>query len=336
MPGVVPKVTVGLDTSLLVVPIGATPHRQRMVVRASSLSSEPVSGTLRLRVPTGWTVSPAEAPFTLKTRGSRRPLPSRSPRPRIGKPGSFDIDAEARVAGDTFSRDVQVISYPHIQTHRLYWPARARAQVVDLKVAAVRVGYVMGSGDQVPEALRRMGVDVTMIGPEALGTSDLSQFDTIVVGIRASETRPDFVANNGRLLQYVERGGTLIVQYQQGDYVERNLQPYPAAAERNSRVTDETAPVRILAPGHPVFTFPNRITTDDFSGWVQERNLYAWSSFDAQRYTPLLETADPASRHSEVVSCMPSSGKADTCTRHMPGSGSCLRACLGPTDSSPI
>ena len=151
----------------------------------------------------------------------------------------------------------------------------------------------MGGGDEVPEAIRRMGIDVTMIDPDMLATDDLSRFDTIVVGVRASETRPDFVANNSRLLQYVERGGTLIVQYQQGDYVDRNLQPYPAEAMTNSRVTDETAPVRILAPGHPVFTFPNRITTDDFSGWVQERNLYAWNSFDTQRYTPLLESADP-------------------------------------------
>lgn len=229
----------------------------------------------------------------LQTKGEQTSAAFTVTAPANRRSGGVDIDAEARVAGETFTRDVQLISYPHIQAHRLYWPARARAQLVSLEVASVKLGYVMGSGDQVPDAIRRMGVDVTMIGPDALATGDLSQFDTIVVGIRASETRPDFVANNGRLLRYVERGGTLIVQYQQRDYVERNLQPYPAAAESNSRVTDETAPVRILAPGHPVFTFPNRITTDDFSGWVQERNLYAWNSFDTQRYTPLLESADP-------------------------------------------
>ena len=293
VPAVVPKVTVGLDASLLIVPLGAAPHRQRIVARASSSSSAPVSGTLRLRVPTGWTVSPLEAPFMLQTKGEQTSAAFTVTAPANRRSGGVDIDAEARVAGETFTRDVQLISYPHIQAHRLYWPARARAQLVSLEVASVKLGYVMGSGDQVPDAIRRMGVDVTMIGPDALATGDLSQFDTIVVGIRASETRPDFVANNGRLLRYVERGGTLIVQYQQRDYVERNLQPYPAAAESNSRVTDETAPVRILAPGHPVFTFPNRITTDDFSGWVQERNLYAWNSFDTQRYTPLLESADP-------------------------------------------
>jgi NPCBM-associated, NEW3 domain of alpha-galactosidase len=293
IPSVVPAISVGLDTSLLIVPVGATPHRQRVVARVSSASSEAVSGALRLRAPTGWTVSPAEAPFTLKAKGDQTSAAFTVTAPANRKPGSFTVDAEARVGSSMFSRDVQLISYPHIQTHRLYWPARATAQVVNLKVVPVRLGYLMGGGDEVPEAIRRMGIDVTMIDPDMLATDDLSRFDTIVVGVRASETRPDFVANNGRLLQYVERGGTLIVQYQQGDYVDRNLQPYPAEAMTNQRITDETAPVRILAPGHPVFTFPNRITTDDFSGWVQERNLYAWNSFDTQRYTPLLESADP-------------------------------------------
>jgi hypothetical protein len=108
--------------------------------------------------------------------------------------------------------------------------------------------------------------------------------------VRASESRPAFVAANARLLQYVREGGTLIVQYQQGDYTGRGLAPFPAGG--NARVTDETAPVRILEPQHPVFTTPNRITAGDWDGWVHERNLYAWGTFDG-RYTPLLETADP-------------------------------------------
>ena len=130
---------------------------------------------------------------------------------------------------------MQTIAYPHIQTHRLYWPATATAQVVDLKVAPVRVGYIMGSGDQVPDALRRMGVDVTLIDDETLATGDLSRFDTIVVGIRASEARPEFVANNGRLLQYMERGGTLIVQYQQTDYVDARPAAVSGAGRRATR-----------------------------------------------------------------------------------------------------
>jgi LmbE family N-acetylglucosaminyl deacetylase len=289
---VVPLVAVGLDSRLLIVPLGSTSNEQRVIVRASSFSSQPVTGTLQLRLPQGWTSTPAGAPFTLKANGDKTSASFVVTAPARRTVGAYEVTAEASVSGSTFSRDVQVVSYPHIQTHRLYWPATATAQVIDLNVAPARVGYVMGSGDQVPDALRRIGMDVTLITDEMLTTADLSQFDTIVVGIRASEARPEFVANNGRLLQYVERGGTMIVQYQQGDYAMRALPPYPASAQGNERVTDETAPVKILAPDHPVFTFPNRITAADFSGWVQERNLYSWASMDP-RYTPLLETADP-------------------------------------------
>jgi LmbE family N-acetylglucosaminyl deacetylase len=286
---VTPPVTVGLDSRLLIVPVGTTPVEQRMVVQATSFLPRPVDGILRLKLPAGWTAAPAQAPFSLKTAGDQTSTPFVVHAPAGRKSGSFDIVAEAVVDGQAYARDVQVIAYPHIQTHRIYSNATATAQVFDLKVAPVKVGYVMGTGDEVPAALRRMGVDVRMIDRNLLATGDLSAFDTIVIGIRASQARPDFVANNGRLLQYVERGGTLIVQYQQNDYVQRNLPPFPA--QEASRVTDENAPVEILAPKHPVFNFPNRITKADFDGWVQDRNLYAFTTFD-KRYIPLLATAD--------------------------------------------
>jgi LmbE family N-acetylglucosaminyl deacetylase len=287
---VVPAVTVGLDSRLLIVPTGGTPHEQRVVVRVTNNLASALSGTMRLILPDGWASTPSDAPFTASARGDKMSAPFVVTAPAGRKAGAFEVRAVAHVNGKDFTEDLQEIAYPHIQTHRLYWPARAAAQVFDLKVAPVRVGYVMGSGDQVPDMLRRMGVSVTLVDDEMLGTGDLSQFDTIVVGVRASEARPAFVANNGRLLQYAERGGTLIVQYQQNDYVGRNLAPYPA--QMNSRVTNEVAPVKILAPEHPVFTFPNKIGPADFENWVQERNLYAFTTFDS-RYTPLLETADP-------------------------------------------
>jgi NPCBM-associated, NEW3 domain of alpha-galactosidase len=289
---VVPAVTVGVDNRLLVVPVGSGAMQQRLVVRAHSFSSQRVSGTLRLRLPPGWTASPADAPFTLTSEGDKTSAAFVVTAPAGRAIGKYEITAEAVAGGATVAQDVQVIAYPHIQTHRFYSASTVTAQVLDLKVAPVKVGYIMGSGDQIPDALRRMGVDVTLIDEETLATGDLSRFDTIVVGIRASEARPEFVANNGRLLQYMERGGTLIVQYQQGEYEARNLPPYPAQAPMNSRVTDETAAVAILAPSHPVFTFPNRITAADFNGWVQERNLYAFNTFDS-KYTPLLESHDP-------------------------------------------
>jgi hypothetical protein len=289
---VVPQVAVGLDSKLLVVPLGTTASQQRVVARTRTFSTQPTSGTLRLRLPAGWTSAPVEAAFTLRSVEDTASTPFRITAPAGRSAGSFEIGVEAIVNGTRYSRDVQEIAYPHIQTHRLYWPATLTAQVVDLKVAPVKVGYVMGSGDQVPDALRQMGLSVDLINDETLAAGDLSLFDTIVVGIRASEARAAFVANHDRLLQYVNQGGTLIVQYQQGDYVARKLPPFPVGSSVNSRVVDETAPVRMLAPAHPVLSFPNRITAADFSGWVQERNLWAFTNFDP-RYTALLETADP-------------------------------------------
>ena len=148
----------------------------------------------------------------------------------------------------------------------------------------------MGSGDQVPDAIRRMGLQVTMLDEDRLASSDLAAHDVIVVGIRASEARPDFVANHGRLLDFARAGGTLIVQYQQPDYTARKLPPLPA--EGATRVTDETATVRVLAPGHPALNAPNKITPGDWDDWVQERNLYSFAKFDPG-YTALLESADP-------------------------------------------
>jgi LmbE family N-acetylglucosaminyl deacetylase len=291
---VVPRLAVGLDTSLLVVPLGTTPNQQKLVVRATSFSQQGLTGTLRLRLPQGWTSAPAEAPFNLRASGDQTSTPFVVTAPARRTSGRFEISAEATATSATFSRDVQVIAYPHIQTHRLYWPAATTTQVFDLKVAPVKVAYIMGSGDQVADAIRRMGVDVTMLDADMLATGDLSRFDTIVVGIRASETNPDFVANNGRLLDYMQRGGTLIVQYQQQEYANRMLPPYPATPPTNAspRVTVEDAPVKILVPTHPAFNFPNRISDADFNGWVQERNSYAFTAFDS-RYVPLLETADP-------------------------------------------
>jgi hypothetical protein len=170
--------------------------------------------------------------------------------------------------------------------------AAATAQVLNLSVAPVHVGYIMGSGDAVPDALRRMNLRVTLLDDTALRGGDLSVYDAIVVGVRASEARPAFAASQARLRQFMERGGTLIVQYQQGEYTAQNLSPYPAQIMGNSRVTDESARVTILVPQHAAFTFPNRITAADFDGWVQERGLYFLGERDA-KYTDLVQLQDP-------------------------------------------
>jgi hypothetical protein len=160
---------------------------------------------------------------------------------------------------------------------------------LDVKAAPVKVGYIMGTGDAVPEAIRRLNLDVTMLNEEDLASGDLSKYQTIVVGIRATQVRPDLVANNGRLLDYVRNGGTVIMQYQQQEYINLKVTPFPA--QMAARVVDENAKITILQPQHPAFNTPNKITEDDWAGWVQERNLYSFTTFDSQ-WTPLLEAHD--------------------------------------------
>ncbi len=287
---VVPAITVTLDSDLEVVPVAGAGVARRIAVRIENRVSRTLAGQVRLTVPDGWTSTPVEAPFTLDTRGARiTTVFSVTPSARLAA-GSHRIRATAIANGERFDTTMQTVAYPHIQTHRLYRPAEALVQVVDLQVAPVTVGYIMGSGDRVPEAIERMGLEVAMLDADELRAGDLSRFDTIVVGVRASEALPDFVGHHARLLDYVRAGGTLVVQYQQTGYVRWGLTPYPA--EMRSRVSDERAPVRILEPDHPVFTFPNRITGADWDGWVQERNLYAFTGFD-DRFTPLLESRDP-------------------------------------------
>jgi hypothetical protein len=287
---VVPAVSVGFDSRLEIVPTASLGQPRRVAVRLGSGTARAVEGQLRLIAPDGWTVTPPQAAFTLPRKGDRTAVVFTLV-PRAGTaPGAYQLRAEATVGGTTFDRTEQVLAYPHIQTHRIYRDAEAQVRVLDLKVAPVRVGYVMGSGDQVPDAIRRMGVELTMLDADQLASGDLSRFDTIVVGIRASEARPDFVANHGRLLAYVRDGGRLIVQYQQPDYAAQGLPPLPA--QIGARVTVEEAPVKVLVPDHAAFTSPNRIGDADWSGWVQERNLYAFTTFDPQ-YTALLESADP-------------------------------------------
>ncbi|MFN2453118.1 MAG: PIG-L family deacetylase [Pyrinomonadaceae bacterium] len=287
---VVPALSVALASNLVIVPTSVKTQTRRIAVRLANNSRLPISGQVRLHLPDGWIAQPAAAAFEIKERNARTAIVFNVSVPGHTKTGSYQIAADAVAGGQTFNREMHIISFPHIQTHRLYQPAEATVRVFDLQVAPVRVGYIMGSGDEVPEAIRRMGVPVTLLDEDELSTGDLSRYDTIVVGVRASQVRPDFTANNARLMEYVRGGGTLIVQYQRPDYVEKNLAPLPAKI--GPRVTDENAVVTVLQPQHPAFNFPNKITADDWKDWRQERSLYNMTTLDAG-YVPLLESHDP-------------------------------------------
>jgi hypothetical protein len=287
---VVPAVSLGFDSDLVVVPASGTAQTRRVAVRVSNNANAAVSGTIKLDLPDGLRSSPASVPFSFTKKDEHTATIFNITIPAGTPSAAYKIGAKAMAGDKVFDQQMHVIAYPHIMTHRIYTAADATVRVLDLKVANVKIGYIMGSGDQVPEAIKQMGLDITMLDEKELSSGDLSKYDTIVVGVRASEVRQDFVANNERIMDFVKNGGTLIVQYQRPDYVSLGLEPYPA--QMASRVTDENARVSVLTPQHPAFTAPNRISDADWQNWVQERSLYNFTTFDSH-YEPLLESHDP-------------------------------------------
>ncbi len=251
------------------------------------------NGVVKLIAPQGWKVEGDERPLNF-TRQNEKTARAFKLTPPAGATGVFDVRAVAEADGREYNNGYSVISYPHIEPHFIYRPASTRVEVFDVKVASnLKVGYVMGSGDDGLEALRQMGVDVKLIDAAELASGDLSVYDTIVLGIRVYEVNEDVISNNKRLLDYVSNGGTLIVQYNKNEYAAGNFAPYPVRMTRGDRVTDENAPISVLVPDHPLFNFPNKITDDDWKGWSQERGLYFLSDWDAH-YTPLLASSDDA------------------------------------------
>jgi hypothetical protein len=197
------------------------------------------------------------------------------------------MTANAQVGGARHTRGLISIDYPHVPQEEMFPPAEARLVRIQLATRGTNIGYMMGSGDGIPEALRQVGYTVTLLGDDDVAATDLSAFHAIVAGVRAYNTRPRLLSLQPRLIDYVEKGGTLIVQY---NTAERRLNdalgPYPFSISRD-RVSEETAAVTFLNPRHPLLTAPNRITQDDFSGWVQERGLYFANPWDPKYETVL-------------------------------------------------
>jgi LmbE family N-acetylglucosaminyl deacetylase len=289
---VVPAISVDPAADLVVIPATAETREFDVLLTLRNNTDDEVAGTARFALPDSWTLQPASTEFMLAAYPASTTLAFKATMPDMIAAGEYKLQGIATIDDAVFNQSMREIAYPHIRTHRVYSASTTEFKVIDVEVAPVRVGYVTGSGDKVPEALQRLGLDVTILDDAGLTTGDLSRFDTIIVGIRASQTRPAFVANNSRLIEFAEQGGTLIVQYQQPDFIEKGLAPFPASMEGNVRVVDETAKVTIIEPDHPVFTFPNRIRPGDFDGWIQERNNYNFTSFDRDRYIPLTESHD--------------------------------------------
>ncbi len=270
---------------------------QRFTVTLVHGARDSTTGTVGVRLPRGW---PSVVPqrFSFSQPDERATFDFLVKPPAARKPGSVEMRAFARDSEDrVYDVGLFTVDYPHIRPRAYIKAATATVRLAPLALPRLtRVGYVRGAADQVPEALSSVGVPVVLLSPETLGRGNLSRFDAIVVGPRAYETDSSLTANNRRLLAYVRAGGLLIVQYQQHRFFTGQFAPYSLTVGgpqvSHDRVTDEKAPVRFLARTHPVTRVPNRLTSGDWAGWVQERGLYFARTWDGH-YQPVLETHDP-------------------------------------------
>jgi hypothetical protein len=300
---VVPAFSVKVTPSLAVVGavVGAAaasaakPVEREIFVSVTNGTKGEAKASVALELPPGWKALPATAPLAFSHEDESVTARFRVTPPAQSKPGEYTLRAvvtSAAAGAEKFATGYHEIEYPHVQRRQVIKPAEVALKVVDVKtVPNLNVGFLVGAGDQVPAAIEQLGAKLAYIEPDELAWGDLSRHDVIVTGVRAYEKRADLRAYNRRLLDYVQRGGTLIIQYNKTGSNQSEFAPYPAKVSGN-RVTDETAPVKVLVPSHPIFNFPNKIGPTAWSGWVQERGLYFLGEKDA-KLVDLVAMTDP-------------------------------------------
>lgn len=292
---IVPAYTLAVDPKQAIDVLGKQPKPLDVLLRVHSYATQPSKVSVGLDLPKGFTATPP-VELSFEGVGDRYAKLTVTP-PSGATPGNYPITAFAKRGDEKFSASIEPL--PSLPTQ--LWSEPAQCLVHAMAISAppgLRVGYVTAEGEPIPAALRMLGIQVETLDAQALTFGDLSRFDSIVVGVRAYELRPELPGANQRLLDYVANGGTLVVQYNR-DFAWNKEQyaPYPAKISSTQagalpRITDETSPVKFLRPEDLLLNRPNKITQDDFKGWIQERGLYYWTQFDA-KYTPVLAMNDP-------------------------------------------
>ena len=281
-----PAVTVNFEAPLYLF-ADDRPREVRMTLQASAAD---VAGTLRLKLPEGWQTSKSEIPFRFSEKGQTALHLFTITAP--AEAAIRELSAEIEIGGQVLpAHSITRIEYDHIPIQTLFPEAHARLVRLDLKSPGGRIGYVMGSGDEIPGLLEQIGFRVELLSDEDLDNRDLSQYRAIITGIRAYNTRDHLKSANQRLFRYVENGGTLITQYNTFGLVTDDLGPYPLTLSHD-RVTLESAAVTFLDSAHPLLNIPNPISAADMEGWVQERGLYFPREWDPA-YQPIFAMNDP-------------------------------------------
>lgn len=285
-----PAISVAVAPSAGAVPVTAKSFEFSCTVHSNVKGA--AKGTLRLKLPAGWRSEPEAADFAMDRDGEDQTIAFTVAPGRVD-PGEHSITAVAEYQGRSYAEGYRLAGYSGLRPYPSYRPAVYRAVGVDVKIPdGLRIGYLPGTGDEVPQALENLGPGARTLAASDITQGNLSGYDAIILGTRAYAVRTELKSANARLLDYVKNGGVLIVQYNLQDF-DQNYGPYPFSLGNNpQKVVDEGSKVVLLKPDSPVFTWPNRITAADFSGWVEERGHGFLQTWDP-KYEALVETNDP-------------------------------------------
>lgn len=247
-------------------------------------------GSLKPEVPTGWKIEPQSIMFDLPKKGDEKTVQFTISPGDQAQSGKFSLQIESD--GETYYRAHRIIDYDHIPIQNLFPLAEAKIERIELKTEGKKIGYIAGAGDLIPESLQQIGYQVSTLSETEIMNTDLSNYDAIITGVRAYNVNERLAVMQPILMEYVSKGGTLLIQYNVNNpLLVRDIGPYPFRITRD-RVTDEQALVKFLEKDHPVLNYPNKITTKDFEGWIQERGLYFLSDADP-KYKRILSMNDP-------------------------------------------
>ncbi len=271
---VIPDATITFDKEMYLV---AKESRTTVEVKVRA-GKDKVDGTLSIKAPKGWRVNPPNHKVSIPSRGIEQTVSFELVAPN--KQSTGDILAQMTIDGVVNDKTLINIDYEHIPLQTILLPAKSKVVKVPLETGGTNIGYIMGAGDKMPESLSNVGYDVELLDHESIANTDLSSYDAIVIGIRAYNTLKSLKLYNNHLYEYAEKGGTLVVQYNTSRRLNfDDLAPYPIKLSRK-RVTDEYAPITVVNENHKVVNYPNKISSEDFDDWVQERGLYFAEEWD--------------------------------------------------------
>ena len=306
---VAPALTVNLKPAFGIIPLHDATKAITMEAELVNNWDGPINGELRFGLPSGWHLHPVNNHFFFSKAGEKLRFPVQVT-PVGATQNTYQITAVAVAHGKTYTEGSYRIHYRDLDDCIQYAPATTTVKGVDVDIVKrLRVGYVMGGGDEVPEALKQLGVSVQLLTAADLSAGHFNQFHAIVIGTRAYAVRPDLVTNNQSLLNFCKQGGHLLVLYQSPEFVPEIMAPFPATLPGNAEeVSEEDALVSILAPDHRVLNFPNKITAADFSDWVEQRGSKFFAGWD-KAYQPIIESHDAGQRPQQGGWLMANYGK---------------------------